>query len=66
MAKTEHRPSSQPDHADPLDSLGAIYEDMYEHVVDRFHKAQNKTTPQILGVGYRSKKESDGTRRINR
>ncbi len=48
MAKTEHKSTSQPDHADPLDSLGAIYEDMYERVVDRFHKAKDKTAPQLL------------------
>lgn len=32
-----------PLHNDPMDALGAIYEKMYEHTVDNFHKVENKT-----------------------
>ncbi len=32
---------------DPLDALGAIYENMYEHVADNLHKAKDKTGPLI-------------------
>jgi len=28
---------------DPLDSLGAVYETMYEHVADNLHKAKDKS-----------------------
>ncbi len=38
---------SKPEHIDPLDTLGAVYETMYEHVVDRLHKAKDKTAPQL-------------------
>ncbi len=32
-----------PLHNDPMDALGAIYEKMYEHTVDNFHKVEHKT-----------------------
>lgn len=32
-----------PTHNDPIDALGAIYEKMYEHTVENFHKVENKT-----------------------
>ncbi len=32
-----------PIHNDPLDALGRIYENMYEHVVDNLHTAEDKT-----------------------
>ncbi len=32
-----------PTHNDPMDALGAIYEKMYEHTVENFHKVENKT-----------------------
>ena len=32
---------------DPLDTLGAAYETMYEHVVENLHKAKDKTDPLI-------------------
>ena len=34
-------------HVDPLDSLGAVYETMYEHVAENLHKAKDKTGPLI-------------------
>ena len=38
---------SKTPHVDPLDSLGAIYETMYEHVAENLHKAKDKTGPLI-------------------
>jgi len=32
-----------PLHNSPIDALGAVYEKMYEHTVDNFHKVENKT-----------------------
>jgi len=32
-----------PLHNDPMDALGEIYENMYEHAVDNFHKIEDKT-----------------------
>jgi len=32
-----------PLHNDPMDALGAIYENMYEDIVDNVHKVENKT-----------------------
>lgn len=32
-----------PLHNDPMDALGAIYENMYEHTVKNLHKVENKT-----------------------
>ena len=38
---------SKTPHVDPLDSLGAVYETMYEHVAENLHKAKDKTGPLI-------------------
>jgi rubrerythrin len=38
---------SKTPHVDPLDSLGAVYETMYEHVAENLHKAKEKTGPLI-------------------
>jgi len=38
---------SRTPHVDPLDSLGAVYETMYEHVAENLHKAKDKTGPLI-------------------
>ena len=38
---------SKTPHVDPLDSLGAIYETMYEQVAENLHKAKDKTGPLI-------------------
>lgn len=32
-----------PQHNSPMDALGAVYEKMYEHTVNNFHKVENKT-----------------------
>jgi len=37
----------KPVHADPLDSLGAAYETMYEHVAADIHKLKNKGGPLL-------------------
>ena len=37
----------KPDHVDPLDTLGAVYENMYERVAESLHKAQDKTAPLL-------------------
>lgn len=34
---------NKPLHNDPMDALGAVYEKMYEHTVENFHKVENKT-----------------------
>ncbi len=34
-------------HDDPLDSLGAVYEKMYERVAESLHNAKDKTAPQL-------------------
>ncbi len=34
-------------HVDPLDTLGAAYETMYEHVAENLEKAKDKTGPLI-------------------
>ncbi len=38
---------SKKPHVDPLDTLGAAYETMYEHVAENLHKAKDKTGPLI-------------------
>ena len=38
---------SRTPHVDPLDTLGAVYETMYEHVAENLHKAKDKTGPLI-------------------
>ncbi len=38
---------NKPDHIDPLDSLGAIYEKMYESVAESLHTAHDKTLPLL-------------------
>ena len=38
---------SKTPHVDPLDTLGAAYETMYEHVADNLHKAKDKSGPLI-------------------
>ena len=38
---------SKKPHVDPLDTLGAAYETMYEHVAQNLHKAKDKTGPLI-------------------
>ena len=38
---------NKPPHVDPLDTLGAAYETMYEHVAENLHKAKDKTGPLI-------------------
>ena len=38
---------SKPHHVDPLDTLGAAYENMYEHVAKNIHKVKNKTAPLL-------------------
>lgn len=41
---------NKPEHIDPLDTLGAVYETMYEHVVNRLHKVKEAATdkaPQL-------------------
>jgi len=34
-------------HVDPLDALGAVYENMYENVAEKLHKAKDKSGPLI-------------------
>lgn len=34
-----------PQHHDPIDTLGEAYEKLYEHVADNFHRAEQKTKP---------------------
>ena len=38
---------SEKPHVDPLDTLGAAYETMYEHVAGNLHKAKDKSGPLI-------------------
>jgi rubrerythrin len=38
---------SKKPHVDPLDTLGAAYETMYEHVAENLHRAKDKTGPLI-------------------
>lgn len=38
---------TKPKQVDPLDALGAVYENMYEHVADRLTRAKDGTGPMI-------------------
>lgn len=48
MTKSENKLSKKSNHIDPLDTLGSVYEDMYESIVDSLQTAKNKTAPQLL------------------
>lgn len=37
----------KPEHVDPLDTLGATYENMYESVAEKLHTAKDKTLPLL-------------------
>ena len=37
----------KPEHVDPLDTLGAAYETMYEHVAADIHKVKDKSGPLL-------------------
>jgi len=37
----------KPDNVDPFDTLGAVYEKMYEDVAESIHNATNKTAPLL-------------------
>ena len=38
---------SKSPHVDPVDTLGAAYETMYEHVAENLHKVKDKTGPLL-------------------
>jgi hypothetical protein len=49
----------KPPLVDPLDSLGAAYETMYEHVADNFHKAKDKTGPLLVKLIHEAKQKAE-------
>ena len=47
MSKSDNKSSKGTGHVDPLDTLGAVYEDMYERIADSLKTAKDKTAPQL-------------------